>query len=580
MIEKYRSRIWPLLAVLIVFAAASGLMSVTAHAADVSYYATWDEYKDAHGITAPTWNNVAAAEDELLEAAYRLYMEGDADESFKAARQAYYGYYETTGFERNVMGYISGSAVSKAELQFRAVRNVPKKGGTLEEYWVEITEMSAIIHDQANKLDGIGDEGVSGVSLERAQGLASAGTAASAAANTSETSPAADTAAVSMENSGGNWGITFAACFGIILREGFEAILVVGAIIAYLVKSGNKDKLKVVYAGCVLAIIASFVCAWLLNVLMFANTENQEIIEGITALIAVVVLFYVSNWMVSKAESDAWNKYIDSQVKVSAETGSVFTLGFTAFLAVFREGAEVILFYQPLTNYESTTGAMWAGFGTGCVVLVFVFLAIRFFSVKLPIRPFFLGTSILMFIMSISFLGAGIKELIEGDVISYTSPDWLAAIIPTNDVLDVLGIYACFETLIPQLILILITFLIFVMMGWKRNSRREAGIIAIVFGGLGMHKFYIGKYGQGILYAVFCWSFVPALLGVAEGIHYLSESDEEFAEELLPKSLRGKNSKNKKIPEPVPAEGRISAEAERIETSLSESKPKQKQKKK
>ena len=582
MIEKYRSRIWSLLlAVLIVFAAASGLMSVTAHAADVSYYATWDEYKDAHGITAPTWNNVAAAEDELLEAAYRLYMEGDADESFKAARQAYYGYYETTGFERNVMGYISGSAVSKAELQFRAVRNVPKKGGTLEEYWVEITEMSAIIHDQANKLDGIGDEGVSGVSLERAQGLASAGTAASAAANTSETSPAADTAAaVSMENSGGNWGITFAACFGIILREGFEAILVVGAIIAYLVKSGNKDKLKVVYAGCVLAIIASFVCAWLLNVLMFANTENQEIIEGITALIAVVVLFYVSNWMVSKAESDAWNKYIDSQVKVSAETGSVFTLGFTAFLAVFREGAEVILFYQPLTNDESTTGAMWAGFGTGCVVLVFVFLAIRFFSVKLPIRPFFLGTSILMFIMSISFLGAGIKELIEGDVISYTSPDWLAAIIPTNDVLDVLGIYACFETLIPQLILILITFLIFVMMGWKRNSRREAGIIAIVFGGLGMHKFYIGKYGQGILYAVFCWSFVPALLGVAEGIHYLSESDEEFAEELLPKSLRGKNGKNKKIPEPVPAEGSVSAEAERIETSLSESKPKQKQKKK
>ncbi len=582
MIEKYRSRIWSLLlAVLIVFAAASGLMSVTAHAADVSYYATWDEYKDAHGITAPTWNNVAAAEDELLEAAYRLYMEGDADESFKAARQAYYGYYETTGFERNVMGYISGSAVSKAELQFRAVRNVPKKGGTLEEYWAEITEMSAIIHDQANKLDGIGDEGVSGVSLERAQGLASAGTAASAAANTSETSPAADTAAaVSMENSGGNWGITFAACFGIILREGFEAILVVGAIIAYLVKSGNKDKLKVVYAGCVLAIIASFVCAWLLNVLMFANTENQEIIEGITALIAVVVLFYVSNWMVSKAESDAWNKYIDSQVKVSAETGSVFTLGFTAFLAVFREGAEVILFYQPLANDESTTGAMWAGFGTGCVVLVFVFLAIRFFSVKLPIRPFFLGTSILMFIMSISFLGAGIKELIEGDVISYTSPDWLAAIIPTNDVLDVLGIYACFETLIPQLILILITFLIFVMMGWKRNSRREAGVIAIVFGGLGMHKFYIGKYGQGILYAVFCWSFVPALLGVAEGIHYLSESDEEFAEELLPKSLRGKNGKNKKIPEPVPAEGSVSAEAERIETSLSESKPKQKQKKK
>lgn len=572
MIGKYRSKVWSLvLAVMTVFAAAFGMLNARAFAESVSYYATWDEYKEAHGITAPTWNNVAAAEDELLEAAYRLYMDGDADESFKAARQAYYGYYETTGFERNVMGYISGSAVSKAELQFRAVRNVPKKGGSLEDYWAEITEMSAIIHDQANKLDGISAEGVSGVSLERAQGLAVTETSVSTSADTAAASDSGSS--VSMENSGGNWGITFAACFGIILREGFEAILVVGAIIAYLVKSGNKDKLRVVYAGCVLAIIASFVCAWLLNVLMFANTENQEIIEGITALIAVVVLFYVSNWMVSKAESDAWNKYIDSQVKVSAETGSVFTLGFTAFLAVFREGAEVILFYQPLANDPTTTSAMWAGFGIGCVVLVFVFLAIRFFSVKLPIRPFFLGTSILMFIMSISFLGAGIKELIEGDVISYTSPDWLAAIIPTNDVLDVLGIYACYETLIPQLILILITFLIFVMMGWKRGSRREAGVIAIVFGGLGMHKFYIGKYGQGILYAVFCWSFIPALLGIAEGIHYLSETDEEFAEELLPKSQRGKKSKQPKpVPEPVPAEGSVTAEAERLEASLTEGK--------
>lgn len=541
----YRSRLLSLiLAAAVLLAVSLGVLNMTAYAEGVSYYATWDEYKDAHGITAPTWNDVAAAEDELLEAAYRLYMNGDADESFKAARQAYYGYYETTGFERNVMGYISGSAVSKAELQFRAVRNVPKKGGTLDDFWAEIVEMSQIIHDQANKLDHIDADGVSGVSLERAQGLAttSAG-AASASQQTGTASASSDSG--STVSSGGNWGITFAACFGIILREGFEAILVVGAIIAYLVKSGNKDKLKVVYAGCVLAIIASFICAWLLNVLMFANTENQEIIEGITALIAVVVLFYVSNWMVSKAESDAWNKYIDSQVKVSAETGSVFTLGFTAFLAVFREGAEVILFYQPLANDESTTGAMWAGFGVGCVVLVFVFLAIRFFSVKLPIRPFFLGTSILMFIMSVSFLGAGIKELIEGDVISYTSPDWLAAIIPTNDVLDVLGVYACYETLIPQLILILITFLIFVMTGRKRGNRREAGVIAIVFGGLGIHKFYIGKYGQGILYAVFCWSFIPFFLGIADGIHYLTETDEEFAEELLPKPKKAKDKKAK-----------------------------------
>ena len=540
-------------------AIAFATLAFSAFAADITYIATWDEYKTAHGIEKYTWNTVAGAEDELLEAAYKLYRDGNKDEAFTASRQAYYGYYETTGFERNVMSYVSGAEVSKAELQFRAVRNVPKKGGSLDDFWKEIEKLSQILHDQANRLDGISDTGVSGVSMERVNGTAQTDNAEAVSAETTtpdtpaETQPAVTEAtepvvgdnAVSTEG-GSSWGITFAGCFGIILREGFEAILVVGAIIAYLVKSGNKNKLGVVYAGCILAIICSFICAWLLQLLEFANTENQEIIEGVTALIAVVVLFYVSNWMVSKSEADAWNKYIDGQIKTSAETGSVFTLGFTAFLAVFREGAEVILFYQPLMTDDNSISAMWAGFGTGCVILAVVFVLMRFFSVKLPIKPFFLGTSILMFIMSVSFLGAGIKELIEGDVISYTSPDWLAAIIPSNDVFDVLGIYPCYETLVPQLILILITFLIFVMMRWQRNNRKEAGVIALIFGGLGIHKFYIGKYGQGILYAVFCWSFVPFFLGIADGVHYLTETDEQFAEELAPKPKKVKKQKANK----------------------------------
>jgi len=180
------------------------------------------------------------------------------------------------------------------------------------------------------------------------------------------------------------------------------------------------------------------------------------------------------------------------------------------------------------------------------VVLVFVFLAIRFLSVKLPIRPFFLGTSILMFIMSISFLGSGIKELIEGDVIDMTSPEWLQAIIPFNDVLDVLGVYPCFETLIPQLILIFITLMIFMMQGWKEKRHTEAGVLAIVLGGLGIHKFYLGKYGKGLIYAATCWTFIPAVMSIAEGIHYLTETQEQFEAELAPKPKKAKKAKTAK----------------------------------
>ena len=84
-----------------------------------------------------------------------------------------------------------------------------------------------------------------------------------------------------------------------------------------------------------------------------------------------------------------------------------------------------------------------------------------------------------------------------------TSPEWLQSIIPFNDTLDVLGIYPVLQTLIPQLILILITVMIFVMQNWKQRSKTEAGLLAILFGGLGMHKFYLGKYGQGLLSIIF-----------------------------------------------------------------------------
>lgn len=527
----------------IMLLAMSSFSCLTAFA-DADYIATWEEYK-ATGQPSGTWNDVAKAMDDVFDAAVEIYESGDAKGAHSAVNAGYYGYYETTGFERVAMGYIAGSRKTEVELQFSACKSVTKNNGSVDEFKTEIEKLRSMIHEDANILDGVsGDESGDNGSNEETEAADSQSTE-----NTASAAAAANTASANAVNVGGGGGGigTFIACFGIIVREGLEAILVVGAIIAYLVKSGNKNKLKVVYIGCVLAIAASFVCAWLLDLLKLANSANQEVIEGITALIAVLVLFYVSNWMVSKAESEVWTNYIDQQVKVSAETGSVFTLGFTAFLAVFREGAEVILFYQPLLADKDSINMVWAGFGVGCVVLVFVFIAIRFFSVKLPIRPFFLGTSILMFIMSISFLGSGIKELIEGDVITMTSPAWLSAIIPTNNAFDVLGIYPCYETLIPQLILILITLMIFVMQNWKEKNKTEAGVLSIVFGGLGVQKFYLGKYGQGLLRLAFCWTFIPALLGVIEGIHYLTETKEQFEEELKPKAKKAKAKDNKTV---------------------------------
>ena len=330
----------------------------------------------------------------------------------------------------------------------------------LDSYAAEIGELKGQLQESYDNFSSLDAEGVKDIIAQMKDYSSSIDEAAASTTGGGASSP---------------W-VTFFGCFGIILREGLEAILVVGAIIAYLVKSGNKDKLPGVYAGSIIAIGASFLAAWLLSVLKLANDAPQEVIEGITALIAVAVLFYVSNWMVSKSESAVWNRYIEGKVSSSVARGSMFALGFTAFLAVFREGAEVILFYQPMLA-TGNTAYVWGGFATGCVVLAVVFILIRFLSIKLPLKPFFLATSILMFFMSISFLGSGIKELIEGNVFTSTSPEWLQKIIPYNNVMDVLGIYPILETLIPQLILLAITIVTFVVQ-IRRNNRAKAELAA------------------------------------------------------------------------------------------------------
>jgi high-affinity iron transporter len=436
-----------------VVALITSRLVVAVNAADTDYVDNWDDYAANNGYSTVygeyTWTQVVDGIEQVLEAGKTLFQAGEYDGARQAGSDAYYNFYETSGMERYTNGF-SGSRVSEVELSFKTIRKIAKKmnesgEGSYQDYETEVAKLETMLREDSDSFDGVG----------------------SVASENNAT-----------QSSGSAAAVTFGACFLILLREGFEAILIVGAIIAYLVKSAgdNEEKKKKtvrpVYIGSAIGIVLSFVLAWLLNLLKLANTASQEAIEGITALLAVCVLYYVSNWMLSKSESDAWNAYIKNKTKKANEKGSYFALAFTAFLAVFREGAEVVLFYQPYMGSNNTSSAV-AGLIFGVIALVFVYLLINYMSLKIPLKPFFTGTSILMFLMSISFLGAGIKELMEGDIItSITSPSWLQW-IPYSDVLDVLGIYPILETLIPQLILLVVTIIIFVVTT-KKNRRIHA----------------------------------------------------------------------------------------------------------
>jgi high-affinity iron transporter len=168
--------------------------------------------------------------------------------------------------------------------------------------------------------------------------------------------------------------------------------------------------------------------------------------------------------MVSKAESEAWTNYIEGKVQSSIARGSMFSLAFAAFLAVFREGAETILFYQALLAQTQTyVNMVWLGLGVGSVVLVGVYILIRVVSFRLPLKPFFLGTSALLFLMSVTFIGNGIKELQEGNLIGVTPVSFVGSV-------DILGVYPTLETLIPQILLLGATVATFVIQ-LKRNKR-------------------------------------------------------------------------------------------------------------
>jgi high-affinity iron transporter len=376
-----------------------------------------------------TWNEVVDEMEAILNESYDLYVSGEAKAAKDKVDVAYYSYYEKLGFEKTVMAHISGNRAATVEYQFSFAKKAINASNTNDEVKASLDELIRLLREDANQLDGKKESAVS----------------------------------------------VFLASLLIITREGFEAIIIVGAIIAYLVKSGNEKKTGAVYWGSVIALGASVVMAFILNSLSGASGANQEITEGFTMLLAVVVLFYVSNWMVSKSEAAAWTGYIEGKVQSSITRGSVFSLAFAAFLAVFREGAETILFYQALLAGTKTYFNMvWLGLGIGCVALVVIYLLIRFMSIKLPLKPFFLGTSILLFIMSISFVGSGVKELQEGNLVGVTP-------VPGITSVDILGIYPTLETLIPQFVLLALTVVTFVIQ-IRRTRKMRASMAAAADG--------------------------------------------------------------------------------------------------
>lgn len=259
----------------------------------------------------------------------------------------------------------------------------------------------------------------------------------------------------------------FFQSFLIILREGFEAILVIGAVVAFLIKMGHRERLRSIWIGIGLGLAASLATAVILQTLLSAIPASREIVEGTTMLIAVAVLFSVSYWLISKVEAAKWQKFIREKVNAALDAGGGKALAFVAFLAVYREGAETALFYQALFNEGPNVGLpLTLGILAGFVVLAAIFTLFYRYGMRIPMRPFFAVTSILLYYMAFVFMGKGIRELQEGNIMRIT-------VIPGGPHIDAMGIFPSVETLTAQGILILLLAFAMIKTFWPRPAGAE-----------------------------------------------------------------------------------------------------------
>ena len=367
------------------------------------------------------WAQISTQVNAGIQQAIRLYEQGDTAKAMVTVQSTYFDIFESTGME-NKIGSRDSNFKAQLESYFTHLLGLMKAGAEKEKLQEKAQELS--------------------------QGLSQAVTMLQGEKQT-------------------DWGM-FLYSLLIIVREGLEALLIVAAIVAYLVKNNHQDKLPVIRQSVYVALLGSVITAVIFQLIFSNSGASRELLEGFTMMIAVVMLFMMSYWLLSKVEAQNWKRYLEGKLSTALTTGSLIGLWLTSFLAVYREGAETVLFYYALVGDAKSAVSyayLFAGFAVGVVILAICYFIMRYTVVKLPLKPFFMFTGSFMYLMAFVFAGKSVLELIEGKLFEPT----LFSGVPE---ISWLGIYPYVETLVPQAVLLVAAVFAFIYM--KYQSRKSA----------------------------------------------------------------------------------------------------------
>ena len=327
--------------------------------------------------------------------------DGQAQQAFAEAKAGYLNHFELVEIPLRV---VAPQLTADAETKFAEIRGLITGGASTGEVRTAIIELRALIDDSERHLTSTGL---------------------------------------------GAPSVVAGQSFLIIFREGLEAVLLLSALLGYLEAAKASQYRKPVIAGMVAAAAASVAMFFVLRVVLDSLPFSQEVLEAATAIVATVVLFYVSFWLIARLEQRRWLEFLRSRVWSAVSVGSTAALVLVGFTAVFREGFETSLMYQALVSFGTgLIGWILLGLGLGLVALTVVAYGIFKLGRKLPIKTFLSGAVVLLMATSVAFLGNAVRSLQEADVIGLTPlHGWPRAPIFLS---QALGYWPSLQTVVTQ----------------------------------------------------------------------------------------------------------------------------------
>ncbi len=361
---------------------------------------------------------------ELMNQAIVEYEKGNAEKAYKLARSAYLDHFENVEV---LTRSVAPDLTLELEIEFAQFREMIKRGEPVE----DVKKKAEEIYANLEKLEGFFEE-------------------------SSVLAPV----------------IGVVISFSIMFREGLEAVLISAIIIAYLERTRNYHMKKYVYLGIVLALLASIVTWFAASTIISLSGADKEVVEVATSFLAVIVLFYVSFWLLRRTDEKRWIEFIEARSWHAMQSGNYVALTLLSFFAIYREGFETVLFYQALYSMvPSLSTWLTLGIIVSSGALVVIGMLVFVFGTRLPTKQLFALTIAVAASLSIFFIGNAVREL---QVLGYIPITSLTHVLPKiNPVLaDLIGYRRTLETIAAQAILVAVYVAGGIYM-WHKSRRGE-----------------------------------------------------------------------------------------------------------